>query len=456
MIRRGQVDKRKQNRKHAIKMEEDSDEAGKLKAANEHLREELINLKQMVELLREQRADGITCDEKEETPEQREDRLLRLENDLLRAQLREQADFLVGCRELMDQIPELRISTSSLVDDSLPPLPKVNEEELMKQGAENAMTHLLLLVSRSQTCNDWQAVELPEHCFRTAVPGLNLTCNFRKEVRDPVNRPGENMVCIRVDACFPSISPEAVAGAYWATWTNKKSFASLFNAFFGVPQAGTAAGEPPVPFLIKDLMQSAPTDREDVRVNLYRELQVEDKELRDWIYCMTKQRREIAMSTLNMNAELNPSVAARRNQHTRKIVQGALPARKRGKGCTSSSQLMGRQECIVLARTCMRGEQRKALSALSANHTIAEDGLFVWQDEVSIDYEVKCDGGTELQRKRVPATRASSFIAFPESYFVVHDTDLYTAVLDASGKATEKYAKLIDLMYTMMGMGGGT
>ncbi|KAH9256432.1 hypothetical protein BASA81_005346 [Batrachochytrium salamandrivorans] len=447
-------------------MTEQEDEATRLTLANERLREELAGLKLQVESLRERRFE-----QEEEASnegggmESNEDRLLRLENALLKAQLREQSNFLLGCRELMERIPELKASTSGDLADGDnakreeedEQTAKLREEELMKQGAENAMTHLLLLVSRSQTCNDWQAVQLPEHCFRSAVPGFNVTCNFRKEERDPVNRPGEITVCLRVDSCFPNISPDAVAATYWSTWTNVKSMTTIFHAFFGVSKPGGDV-DPPTPFIVSELMQgqSFTTEggEEHTKVNLYRQLDEQDEELRDWIYCMTKQRREIAMSTLNMNPELNPSVAARRVQHTRRVMAPGtnVPTRKRGKGCTSSSQLMGRQECIVLARTCMRGQQRKALSALSANQTIAEDGLFAWQDEVSIDFEVDCAEGKELQRKRVPAARASSFIAFPMSKLVVHDTDLYPAILDASGKATEKYAKLIDMYYGMMGL----
>lgn len=418
------------------------DEAEQLKQANESLRTELETLKLMVEELRERRGEQT-----EDFLLLEQDDLLQLENELLRAQLREQEEFLAGCRALMQSIPEL--SSTSSQEEATPSLQ--SQQDLLKQGQENSLTHLLLLVSRSQTANDWKAVQLPPHVFTasSAVPGFNVTCNFRKEIKDPVNRPGESFICLRVDGCFPNIPPETVAQGYWNTWNSERFFSETFGAFFN---SSSKASAPPVPFMIKELM-SQDAGFEVTKVNLYREQH--SAEAKDWIYCLTKVKREIALSTLSLPPELNPSVATRRVQHTRKVVSGALPSRKRNKGCASSSQLMGRQECIVLARSCVKDTVLPAGDAAvpSSRHAFDEEGLFVWQDEVSIDFEVQCDEGKELQRKRVPAARASAFISISSKAFPVQDVDLYSALVTASGQATEKYAKLIDMFYALMAHG---
>ena len=197
-------------------------------------------------------------------------------------------------------------------------------------------------------------------------------------------------------------------------------------------------------------------DGTEVKVNLYRELP--EKEIpRDVVYVHTKQQRDVALSTLSMPSNLTPSVAARREQHSRRIIQTEKPRRKRskGSGSSSASQLIGRQKCWVLARTSMRCVEVEEINStrMNVDQKVIE-GIFVWQDFVNVDREVECPEGKEIRRERVPASRASAFISLTNDLIPIQETLIQEAVLNASGKATEKYAKLIDLYYTLMANGG--
>jgi len=460
------------------KMTKEEEEAANLHKANQQLREELESLRSRVEELREQRGEGL-----EEFDEEAE--LLSLENELLRAQLLEQQEFLRGCRILAEQLA-LEAQLGDAIHSGNQPLRLVPEmistdgkRELMRQGADNALTHLFHLVSRSQQEGAWTAVKLPEHVFRTAVPGLNVTCCYRKE--RAMNDPTKTTLCMRVDGCFPNISPEVTAQGYWSTWTSAESWATAFQSFFESKsdeeekvtkttreEEGNdtkldetiVQGKTPIPFSLRELMSAREADGSEVRVNLYREMP-HDNQPRDWVYVMTRLQRDIAMSTLSLAPELTPGVAARREQHSRRVVQQTeKPKRKRAKatGSASAAQLIGRQKCWVLARNSMRSINATDMKDINSTRVDPEnrlvEGLFVWQDYVSIDVEVPCDEGKEIRRQRVPAARAAAYIALTDDLFPVQETDLHNAVVDASGRATEKYAKLIDMFYSIMTLGG--
>lgn len=320
---------------------------------------------------------------------------------------------------------------------------------------------------------------------------------------------------MRVDGCFPHIPVETVADGYWGTWTNADLFAKVFQDFFdqagsrtSTPAPGsmpvhasatvTAASSPkvassqtkvktPVRFELVELMNSkadiqtnseeepvaglsktTPSDSEtleddaNVVVNLYRE-HPEIGDPRDWIYVMTRGVKEVAMSTLNMPPSLTPGVAARRDQHSRRVISSQeTEKRKRkrvkGSGSASASALLGKQKCIVLARNSMRS--MVAPDTASVNSTRADpdksasfvEGVFVWGDTVNVDFEVDCSEGKEIRRERVPAARASAFISLSETLSPVQNTSLSGNIVDDHGKATDHYAKLVDAFYrTMMG-----
>ncbi|KAH9260998.1 hypothetical protein BASA81_000694 [Batrachochytrium salamandrivorans] len=446
-------------------------EAESLQHQNKLLRLELEDLKRRVEILREQR--GIESDNEREN----EDLLLRLENDLLRAQLKEQQEFLEGCRLLA--IPQI-ISPSPKPSRHLKEhhQQQCSPMELMQQGSENALTQLFLLVSQCQIASDFQPMKLPPHCFQSAVPGLTVTCCMRKSAMEEQHN-GVCTVWLRVDGCFPNISPDNVAQGYWTTWTDAEAYADTFTGFFDrAPVATTTSttavndkdvvsGRTPVPFVLRELMQNKSAEGETV-VNLYREFPSHKEradEPEDWVYCLTKVKREVALSTLAMAAELNPGVTMRRDQHTRRVLpqQSAdVRVRKRTKGPSSSSsaatQLLGRQECIVLARNVMRGLPSNP-NATSSSPTATQaheekktaEGLFVWQDEVLVDNEVECKEGREIVRQRVPAARAAAFISFSSDLRFVQATDLLSALVDVQGRATERFSKLIDSYYMRLG-----
>ena len=463
-------------------MSGEEDEAATLSKANAELRSELEMLRKRVEELRE-----IRCEDVEEFDEEAE--LLRLENDLLKAQLLEQQQFLEGCRLLATQMAK-ESEVDKVTGVSIPPSPRTAaimtadaKRELVRQGADNALTKLFHLVSRSQQINSWTGVKLPEHVFKSAVPGLNVTCCYRKE-KHP-DDPGVTTLILRVDGCYPNISPAIAQQGYWSTWVSAESWATVFSNFFGQKDhnqaqsadqsnAGksgdkkstasedgvTVHGKTPIPFHLKELMSARDPDGGEVKVNLYREMPPNDSP-RDWVYVMTRQQRDIAMSTLSMAPELTPGVAARREQHSRRVVpQSEKPRRKRAKatGSASAAQLIGREKCYVLARNYMRSMTVDDSGALVGNRMDAEnrlvEGLFVWQDYVSIDVEVPCAEGKEIRRQRVPAARAAAFIAVTDDLFPVQEIELHNAIVDASGKATEKYAKLIDMFYAVMMAGG--
>lgn len=450
-------------------------EAESLEHQNKLLRLELEDLKRRVEVLREQRGT--------ESDNENEDLLLQLENDLLRAQLKEQQEFLEGCRLLAiprAQSPSPQPSSSHAKECS--------SMELMQQGSENALTQLFLLVSQCQIASDFQPMKLPPHCFQSAVPGLTVTCCMRKFAVEEQHN-GVCTVWLRVDGCFPNISPENVAQRYWTTWTDADAYADTFTGFFDRAPANSSdgatanshsatatataaandkdvvSGRTPVPFVLRELLQHKSSEGETV-VNLYREFpshkQERADEPEDWVYCLTKVRREVALSTLAMAAELNPGVTMRRDQHTRRVLpqQAAdVRVRKRTKGPPTSSsaatQLLGRQECIVLARNVMRGLPSSPNATSSATQLHEEkktaEGLFVWQDEVLVDSEVDCKEGREIVRQRVPAARAAAFISFSSDLRFVQATDLLSALVDVQGKATERFSKLIDAYYMRLG-----
>jgi hypothetical protein len=173
-------------------------EAENLKRENTILQKDLVELKQTLEALVLQR----TGDAHEE------DQLLALENYLLRAQIQEEAAFLEGCKLLREGMPSERPSRITT---------KPNPDELMRLSSENAMNEFCTLlciypiddlfrltlypdmhVSRSENAKDWIPVDLPIHCFESAVPGLNITCNYRVQIPDPINQPDVAAVYIRV------------------------------------------------------------------------------------------------------------------------------------------------------------------------------------------------------------------------------------------------------------------
>jgi hypothetical protein len=463
-------------------MASEEEEATSLSIANAQLRSELETLRKRVEELRE-----LRCEEQDEFDEETE--LLALENELLRQQLLEQQHFLEGCKLLVEQLAmesklQAELGTGVALQRFAPSSPMRQpsvpdtvsfdgKRELMRQGAENALTHLFHLVSRSQQINAWTSVKLPEHVFKSAVPGLNVTCCYRKE--PSLADANSTTLCLRVDGCYPNISPEIAQQGYWSTWVSAESFASVFAGMFGDrprqvedPDKSAANGQSdevhrgktPIPFTFRELMSSRDSDGGEIKVNLYREMPVNSTP-RDWVYVMTRLQRDIAMSTLSMAPELTPGVAARREQHSRRVIpQSEKPKRKRAKatGSASAAQLIGRQKCWVLARNSMRTVNAQDMKDINSTRVDVEnrlvEGLFVWQDYVSIDVEVPCKEGKEIRRQRVPAARASAFIALTDSLFPVQDTDLHNAIVDASGKATEKYARLIDMFYSVMMVGG--
>ena len=136
------------------------------------------------------------------------------------------------------------------------------------------------------------------------------------------------------------------------------------------------------------------------------------------------------------------------------------PRRKRAKatGSASAAQLIGREKCWVLARNYMRSATAFDDSGVDSERMDADnrlvEGLFAWQDYVSIDVEVPCAEGKEIRRQRVPAARAAAYIAITDDLFPVQETELHAAIVDASGKTTEKWAKLIDMFYSIMMVGG--
>ncbi|KAH9256431.1 hypothetical protein BASA81_005345 [Batrachochytrium salamandrivorans] len=420
------------------------DAADTLRLANQALRSELVELERQIQALRDSESVGA-------------DELLVLENQLLRAQLKEQQEFLEGCQVLMRSIPELSSSSSCVSPATAQP----NQAELLQQGSDNTSTLLHLLVSRCQSrSSEWRPVTLPTHLFHSkAIPGFNVTSNFQRDQPSPSS---STRMYLRVDGCFPNVPPQVVADGYWNTWVDETAFNKTLESFISKPIEHML-----VPFLFRELMTSPPCfadGGEETKVSLYRELHPGNH--RDWIYCLTRKRQEVALSTLQMPAELNPTVTTRRDQHTRRVVggQGEFCPRKRTKGCASVSQLVGKRECIVLAKSCMKqlvpgGGDEAGESHVVSKHAIAADGLFVWQDEVSIDFEVECAGGeVEIQRKRVPAARAISFVSLVSDASPIQDLAMYSNVVDSMGRATERYAKLVDIFYEMMtgGVGDGT
>jgi hypothetical protein len=79
------------------------------------------------------------------------------------------------------------------------------------------------------------------------------------------------------------------------------------------------------------------------------------------------------------------------------------------------------------------------------------EGLFVWDDEIAVETAVACAEGVEVQRLRVPAARVVSFLALTCDKRRLAGTNLLQGIMDTQGRATERYAKLIDAYYSFLG-----
>lgn len=179
-----------------------------LRDENERLRDErsqflskISELQLKVEMLREQGSSDM-----------------RVENELLRAQLEEHKRFVACFKQLSEGAPTA-----------------VNARHaIYKQGVETAQAQVLGLISQSQTGN-WSQATVP---IDAELPYQNFSVfyKFKDEFGKEAQAPGvksdaraRQRLNVRVDVLFPGIDAETVSDLFFDSFNDTKTHSRLFG-----------------------------------------------------------------------------------------------------------------------------------------------------------------------------------------------------------------------------------
>ena len=229
-----------------------------LRDENERLREErsqflakIGELQLKVESLREQGSSDM-----------------RVENELLRAQLEEHKRFVACFKRLSEGAPSSANARHTIY----------------KQGADTAQAHVLGLISQSQA-DDWQQATVP---LEADLPYQNFSVFYKFKddfgsEKEAANKPGtkpRRRLNLRVDVLFPGIDAASLSDFFWESFSNTATQQRLYNVK-GVE----------VTQLTDDMPDS------NTKMLYYRERWENEKD-QDLVLICNRRRKELAKSTL--------------------------------------------------------------------------------------------------------------------------------------------------------------
>ena len=248
------------------------------RASRARRKRELEDLRDENNRLREERSQFLSkigeLQMKVETMRERGSTDMRVENELLRAQLEEHKRF-VGCfKRLCDGAP------SSL-----------NARHLIyKQGADSAQAHVLALISQSQA-EEWVEAIVPPNAN---IPYQNFSMFYKfktdygeGEVAKLGNgsaadkRPRERLN-VRVDVLFPGLDSSQIAEFFWTSFSDTTVQQRLYRVK-GIELTQLADDMPD----------------KDTKMVYYRE-RSDGKKDQDLVMICNRRRREVAKSTLSL------------------------------------------------------------------------------------------------------------------------------------------------------------
>jgi hypothetical protein len=233
-----------------------------LRDENERLREErsqflakIGELQLKVESLREQGSSDM-----------------RVENELLRAQLEEHKRFVSCFKRLSEGAPS-----------------SVNARHaIYRQGADTAHAHVLGLISQSQA-DDWQQATVP---LEADLPYQNFSVFYKFKddygsasgggAGEPGGRPARRRLNLRVDVLFPGIDAASLSDFFWDSFSNSATQQRLYNV------KGVEVTQ------LTDDMPDANT-----KMLYYRERWEGEKD-QDLVLICNRRRKELAKSTLGL------------------------------------------------------------------------------------------------------------------------------------------------------------
>mmetsp|Transcript_10129 Transcript_10129/g.32196 ORF Transcript_10129/g.32196 Transcript_10129/m.32196 type:complete len:419 (-) Transcript_10129:440-1696(-) len=231
-----------------------------LRDENERLREErsqflakIGELQLKVEALREQGSSDM-----------------RVENELLRAQLEEHKRFVSCFKRLSEGAPS---STNA-------------RHAIYKQGADTAQAHVLGLISQSQA-DDWQQATVP---LEADLPYQNFSVfyKFKDEygsepssgLGDAPAKKQRRRLNVRVDVLFPGIDAASLSDFFWESFSNTATQQRLYS-IKGVE--------------VTQLTDDMPDT--NTKMLYYRERWDGEKD-QDLVLICNRRRKELAKSTL--------------------------------------------------------------------------------------------------------------------------------------------------------------
>mmetsp|Transcript_13010 Transcript_13010/g.21068 ORF Transcript_13010/g.21068 Transcript_13010/m.21068 type:complete len:452 (-) Transcript_13010:52-1407(-) len=238
-----------------------------LRDENERLREErsqflskIGELQLKVESLREQ---GSTD--------------MRIENELLRAQLEEHKRFVSCFKRLSEGAPSSKNARHAIY----------------KQGADTAQSHVLGIISQSQA-EGWKAAsipvdaDLPYQNFSVFYKFKDEYGSVKSEKGNPQKSTPRRRLNVRVDVVFPGIDAASLSDFFWDSFSNTATQQRLYS--------------------VKGMEVTQLTDDmpdKDTKMLYYRERWDKGKD-QDLVLICNRRRKELAKSTLALpNAKKN-------------------------------------------------------------------------------------------------------------------------------------------------------
>lgn len=254
------------------------------RASRARRKRELEDLREENRRLREERSQFLSkigdLQMKVEALRERGSTDMRIENELLRAQLEEHKRFVSCFKRLCDGAPT-----------------SLNARHMIyKQGSDAAQAHVLSLISQSQA-DDWQEAIAPDG-LNIPYQNFCMYYKFKTEYGEPeVGTPGSasgaeanassqsgksrKRLHVRVDVLFPATDAMQISEFFW------NSFAStdVQNRLYGVKGVE-----------LTQLADDMPD--KDTKMIYYREKHAPPKRDVDWAIICNRRKRDLAKSTL--------------------------------------------------------------------------------------------------------------------------------------------------------------
>jgi hypothetical protein len=251
------------------------------RASRARRKRELEDLRDENKRLREERSQFLSkigeLQMKVEHMRERGSTDMRVENELLRAQLEEHKRFVSCFKRLCDGAPT-----------------SLNARHMIyKQGSDSAQSHVLGLISQSQA-DDWiEAIIPPEaeipyqnfsmfYKFKTEY-GETVTPTTSTNPDAPPPKAPRQRLNIRVDVLFPGMDAVQVAEFFWNSFSDTSMHHRLYQVK-GIELTQLADDMPD----------------KDTKIVYYREKWEAPKRDQDFVMICNRRRRELANSTLSL------------------------------------------------------------------------------------------------------------------------------------------------------------